>query len=130
MRLNNLRFGLSIRGEGKKLVPEFSHHHLDDLAIVYGEEGQKFSIEVANFSDEQAFCVISMNGTSIITPQAAASRNDNEGFILKPFEKLRLDHFIGSPQTEFKFIYPQSTAGSTNDATTSDTSTTRIKCRK
>lgn len=108
MRLNNLRFGLSIRPEGKSPAPEFNHHDLDDLAIVYGEEGQKFTIEVANYSDEQAFCVISVNGVSIITLQTA-SRSDNEGLVLKPFEKVKLDRFVFPPQAELEFKYPQTT---------------------
>lgn len=104
MRLSNLLFGLSVLIEGKKQAPEFNHHDLDDIALIAGEEDISYAIEVRNYADVSAFFVVSVNGVSLVT-NTAASRMDVEGFVLKPYEKVRLDKFLDDSGQMLSFKY-------------------------
>jgi hypothetical protein len=90
-------------------LPEKRHRFFYNWSFVRGPGGCLYYVNIRNLSNRPVYCVVSIDGMSVFTQQAA-SRNDSDGLYFDPEDALQedaiqLDRFLIDPSTPFTFTY-------------------------
>jgi hypothetical protein len=108
MKLFNGEFSLQLKQQDGKTSLEFNHLVTPDCVLIEGKPDQPYVIELNNQSIRTLFCIVSVEGVSIVSGEPA-SRRENEGLIVGPFQRIVLDQYFFEPQKSFRFTYAKET---------------------
>lgn len=104
MRLSKFDLRARILCDTRPLL-EFNHSAIPNCALVEGKEGQEYGLEISNNSNRRVFCVVSINGVSIMSGEPA-SKDEREGLIIGPTQRIFLERTMFGIQERLRFAYP------------------------